>query len=135
MKSKKLEAPITINEIEVDEHSAMIQDGISIKAGTLVSIRPCNPQYQDKTYLGLYLGDIALGMKIQHDQENGKLHLGYSFHNPAIFVFDLKEIIFGVESWWGKIESEEQLRQITDNDIENVWYVKALKQLHNAQGE
>ena len=42
---------------------------------------------------------------------------------------DLKRLVMGYESWWGIIESEEQLRQITNFDIENIWYVKALKAL------
>ena len=44
--------------------------------------------------------------------------------NPAIFVPELGKIIFGMESWWGRIKSEEELKDITDGDIENVWHVK-----------
>lgn len=56
--------------------------------------------------------------------------LKVSFHcNPAIFVFDLNKIIYGCESWWGVIKSEEDLNSISDCDIDNVWYVRALKTL------
>lgn len=44
--------------------------------------------------------------------------------------FDLQRIIFGAESWWGIIESLEELKDITDDDINNIWYVKALKAMH-----
>ena len=37
---------------------------------------------------------------------------------------ELGKIIFGMESWWGRIKSEEELKDITDGDIENVWHVK-----------
>jgi hypothetical protein len=35
----------------------------------------------------------------------------------------------GYESWWGQINSPEELKAITDVDIQNVWYVKALKEM------
>jgi hypothetical protein len=50
-------------------------------------------------------------------------------NNPAIFVFDLKKIVYGAESWWGMVESEDDLRDITDSTIDNVWYVKAMKEM------
>jgi hypothetical protein len=31
--------------------------------------------------------------------------------------------------WWSEIESEDQIHNITDNDIQHIWYVKAMKQL------
>jgi len=61
--------------------------------------------------------------------------LSHSYGNPAIFVFDLNEIIFGYESWWGVIESEKQLKEITNDVIDNVWYVKALKQIDELDKE
>ena len=39
----------------------------------------------------------------------------------------LKRIVYGSESWWTSIESEEGLRQITNEDIDNVPYVQLLK--------
>ncbi|SME48916.1 hypothetical protein BACERE00183_04191 [Bacillus cereus] len=39
----------------------------------------------------------------------------------------MKEIIYGAGSWWGKINSEEELKEITDADINDVWYVKMLQ--------
>ena len=50
-------------------------------------------------------------------------------HNPAIWVPDLKKIVFGMESWWGVLRSRTISKQITDADIQNVWYVKALQAL------
>jgi len=49
--------------------------------------------------------------------------------NPAIFVFELNKIIYGMESFWAIIETKEDLKDITKDDIDNVWYVKLLKQL------
>lgn len=100
----------------------------SQKPGTMVAVRPCDEKYGNKTYLGMYLCSAPTG--VVGDQVGDKIVLkmaGYT--NPAIYVPELDEIIWGYGSWWGKIESEENLRQITDADIENVWYVRALKQL------
>lgn len=52
------------------------------------------------------------------------------YTNPAIFVPDLNRVVWGMESWWGPIESKEKLHQITDEDISNVWYVKAAKEFN-----
>ena len=93
-----------------------IVKGWSCDPGSFVSVRPCGDEYEDKTYLGLYVGEVAIGDTM-------------SLHNPCIWVPDLKQYIFGCESWWGVIDSEDDLRKITDADIENVWYVRALKEL------
>lgn len=96
--------------------------------GTLVSVRPCGEKYGKKTYVGILLGDLPLETIAEYNRETKELSIsGYS--NPAIFVPELKEIIWGCESWWEEINSEEELRQISDEDIQNVWYVKMLKEV------
>jgi hypothetical protein len=47
--------------------------------------------------------------------------------NPAMFVPELNRIVFGCESWWKVLNNKEDFSDITDADIENVWYVKALR--------
>lgn len=111
-----------------DNLDRVMYDGSST-VGKFVSIRPCAEEYGEKTYLGLYLGDMATTVSLGYDKTNGQIIPNFYRHNPAIYVFDLKKIIFGMESWWGELESEEQLRKITNDDIDNVWYVKALRQL------
>lgn len=41
----------------------------------------------------------------------------------------------GYESWWGFIKTVEDFQEITDEDISNVWYVKALKELSEQEQE
>lgn len=104
----------------------MIEPGfMGHKMGALVQIRPCGKEYEGKTFLGFYLGEFALGSSITIEDDTIQLNWGH--HNPAIFVPEIGKIIYGCESWWQEIESEEQLKQITDKDIENVWYVQLLK--------
>jgi hypothetical protein len=100
--------------------------------GTLVSVRPCGEEYGNKTYLGIMLGDLPLDVQVMHNSKTGELEI-LNYNNPAIFVPDLKQIIWGCGSWWGVIENEEQLRQISDDDIQNVWYVKALKAMQKTK--
>jgi len=99
------------------------------KPGTMVAVRPCADKYEGKTYLGMYL--CAAPTSIIGRQVGEKIILKMSdYTNPAIYIPDLDEIVWGYGSWWGEIESEEQLREITNEDIQNIWYVQALKQFH-----
>jgi len=96
------------------------------KPGTLVKVRSCKPEHGDKTYLGILIGEVALS--IMHEVKDGIVTASHSGYNPGIIIPELGEIVYGCESWWGEIESEEELgRLITDETIQNVWYVRLLK--------
>lgn len=124
-KSMYIEYPIEVSKINSDNKIFTLDKN---KVGKFVKIRPCSEEYNNKTFLGLYLGDLPIRNDISHNPDTKELKV--SFHcNPAIFVFDLNKIIYGCESWWGVIKSEEDLNSISDSDIDNVWYVKALKTL------
>jgi len=98
------------------------------KTGALVKIRPCADEYKNKTYLGIYIGDIPIEFAVYLHKNTNMLDIMHST-NPAIFVPEIQKIIFGYESWWGEIESEEELKEITNDDIDNIWYVKLLKKM------
>ncbi len=127
----EIEFPIEVNEIKNTNKmpfDCYCMDKSSI--GKLVRIRPCAEEYGDKTYLGLFLGDVHLGHHITYKREEKILNVYSGMGNPAIFVFGINKVIYGCGSWWGAIESEEELdRMITDESIENLWYVKMLKEL------
>lgn len=93
--------------------------------GSWCSIRPVS---DTKTYLGVYLGDLQCDSNYSWSVKTHVLTV-MPHSNPAIYVPDLKRVVWGYESWWGIIDSEEKLRQITDADIQNVWYVRALKEM------
>lgn len=103
-----------------------IRENHSCPAGSLVKIRPCGKEYEDKTYLGIFLGDLAIDTVCRLDRKTKELDI-IPHTNPAIFVPDLQKIFFGCESWWGRIGSEKELKEITVEDIENTWYVQLLK--------
>lgn len=121
----KFNTPVTITDIEMIEGSTSY--ALPIGRRMLVSVRPCAPEFEGKTFLGIYIGDIA--QSIGGGTEESTLKLHFSMLCPAIFVPELNRVIFGYESWWGPIKSEDDLRQITDEDINSIWYVQALKQI------
>jgi len=125
---REIQFPIIVDKITRSERSVYSQ-GWRGHVGKFVAIRPVQKDFKQKTYLGLYLGDISHGAEILYDPTQNELKVGNSWGNPAIYVFDLKRIIFGYESWWGVIKDEDDMRKITDADINDIWYVKAIKQL------
>jgi hypothetical protein len=125
-----MEFPITVTGIDFEESSGpFAENPLGGQAGDWVCVRPCGAEYKDKTYLGVLLGAVPLGTSVTFNKETGQLRLRDGHRNPAIYIPDLKKVVLGCESWWGVIESPEGLKQITDADISNVWYVRALKEL------
>lgn len=124
-KSKYIEYPITVNKIETEPVKF---DSWEYKTGTLVAVRPCDEEYEGKTFLGFFLGDLPVCIWPSFNSETGVIHCN-TLKNPAMFVPELGKIIWGAGSWWSEIKSEDDLKQITDEDIENTWYVKLARQL------
>lgn len=120
-----LTLPITAHGITSDKTEAFSFD-MGHKRFSLVKVRPCDKELKGKTFVGIYLGRLAQGVSVRHHKETGVLEVGFSYHNPAIWVPDLQKIVWGSGSWWGEIESLDDLREITNEDINNTWYVKLL---------
>lgn len=122
--SQWIEYPFVIDKIETEKID--YSNCLFHKVGSLVKIRPCGDEYHGKTYLGFLVGDLPTEIISNLYTETSTLNIS-TMKNPAIFVPELKKIIFGYESWWGEIKSEEELKEITNDDIDNVWYIKILK--------
>jgi len=122
----RIQMLVDANDIKELAHpkNEALQKPVFGKMGALVKVRPCGEEYGNKTYLGFLIGEIALGSSITTIDD--KIQLNFSSYNPAMFVPELKKVIYGAGSWWSEIESEEELKEITNDDIENVWYVKLL---------
>jgi hypothetical protein len=116
-----------VNASEIKEFEHPSNKPLKEGSGKLVSVRPCNEKYGNKTYVGFYIGELSLSSSIQITDDN-KIQCNWSGYNPAIFVPELSEVIMGCASWWSEIETIEQLREITNEDIENVWYVKLMNE-------
>jgi hypothetical protein len=102
--------------------------GFGADGGALVKVRPCAEEYGNKTYVGFLIGEVPLGAGFKKVDEN-TIQISYGSYNPAIFIPETGSVVLGAGSWWGVIKSEEDLRQISDDDISNVWYVKLLNNL------
>lgn len=126
----EIEYPISVNKIEF-EGKLGVQSPVLFKdrQGKLVAVRSCRKEHGEKTYLGVYIGDIPLSAGVSWDKESGTLKFRTAMENPAIFIPELRCVVMGAESFWRVIESAEQLKKITDEDINNVWYIQALKQI------
>lgn len=131
---EEIKFPITVKKIEyrMDVPIRMESDGR--KAGTLVAVRSVKEAHGDKTRLGILVGFVPLSVSValkhpEGNQTEGSIMIASRSTNPVIFIPELGESVLGAESWWGPIKDEKQLKEITNDDIQNVWYVKALKQL------
>lgn len=127
---KEITYPITVNQIEFGDAPGFRPGRYRRKqCGQLVMVRPIAEEYGNKTFLGVLLGELAVSQACSFDEATGLLKVDRCMFNPMIFIPEKNAVVFGYESWWGVIKSEDQLRQITDADIQSVWYVKALKQI------
>lgn len=124
-KSKFIEYPLTINGIK---NKKIDTTGLGHKCGCLCEIHPCGEEYIEKSYLGIYLGDLPIMIASSYSEESGTL-TNTAVSNPAIFVPELKKIIYGCESWWREIQTIEDFKGISEEDINNTWYVQLLKSL------
>lgn len=123
--SRFIEYPLTINGID---NKKIDTSGLGHECGCLCEVKPCGKEYEGKSYIGIYLGDLPIAIHTFFDKRTGILE-NRTMNNPAIFVPELKKIIYGCESWWREIESLEDFKGISEKDIENTWYVKLLKQM------
>jgi hypothetical protein len=96
--------------------------------GCLVRIRPCAEKYNNKTYLGLLIGEIQIPCSLDYSENRLVVH---HFKNPAIYVFELKEVILGLESWWSVIPDSdiEKIKEIGDEEINNSVVIRLIKML------
>jgi hypothetical protein len=97
--------------------------------GQWVAVRPSAKDCGGKTFLGVMLGDFAQHVSAFRFRPNpGQLEVS-AMGNPTMYVPDLKRIVWGSGSWWSIIKSPEDLKLISDKDINDVWYVRALREL------
>ncbi len=123
------DAPMTVTGFSTHDVPAWRKDLVfGGSCGDMVAVRPVNARYGGRTYLGILIGEIAQSLSVVIGKD-GLIKADPSMHNPAMFVPDLGEMVFGHGSWWSVIEDETQLEDITDADIDGVWYVRALRQI------
>jgi hypothetical protein len=96
-----------------------------VKCGRAVKVAPCAKEYGGRMYFGIMVGEVALS--ISHSIEKDVVTVSHSVYNPAILIPELGKIVYGMESWWGEIGSEEDLQSvITPETINKIWYMRLL---------
>lgn len=129
---RRIKYPIEVSGIKFEVDRPIQHESWQAKRyppGSFVAIRPCAEECKDKTYLGILIGWVPIHTGASYNKETKELTFSHTGDNPAIFVFDLGRVVLGCESWWGAIKDETDLKEITNDDINNVWYVKAMKAL------
>lgn len=121
-KNRYMEFPLTIDDIELVPFKSLDTHHI----GTPVRIKPCTKEETDKTYLGIYLGELPIQNLASYTEEDKKLRI-QAMMNPAIYVFELKKIIYGCESYWSFIKDPHDFEEITPEMINGQWYIELLK--------
>ena len=101
------------------------QDTGSTKIGDFVKVRPAS---EDKTYLGIFIGHSPLSSMVKYNEETKILFVKKAMWNPTIYIPELKRVIHGCESWWSKIKNKEDFKSITNDNINNTWYIKLAKE-------
>lgn len=118
-KSKYIEYPLTIEKLNIRQPSAW---GIQFKP---VRVRLCE---DNRTYFGILLGEFPWMTRASYSDDTGELEISTTT-NPCILIPEINRVVFGAESWWGVIKPGEDISDITDDDIENVWYMKLLRSM------
>ena len=98
----RLEYPFPVHGITYGKEPVVYHKRREV--GCYVAVRPCDKELAGKTFLGIYLGDIALHPGVLYNKKDGVLEVKHLMHNPAIWVPDLKRIIFGCGSSWTVIK-------------------------------
>lgn len=83
-RSKYIQFPISISGIE-NQQIPTEPEGIC----RWVRIRPSSSKFEDRTYLGIFLGTLPIGISTSYEENTGKLS-NHVVCNPAILVPDLK---------------------------------------------
>ena len=52
-----------------------------------------------------------------------------------MFVPELNKIIYGAESWWSIIKSSDDISDITNNEINNQWYMQLLSGIYKRRDD
>lgn len=126
-KSKYIEFPIVVEEIEYGDFEPW-NNNICLAKVRIASDK------NKRTWLALYLGNFPHMPYVNYSDKTKKLKFGMAT-NPCLYVPALGRIVWGDESWWSRIESKDDLKDITDSDIDSQWYMQLLDCLNEESAE
>lgn len=117
--NKHITYPLTVQGIEMENDRPE-------RKPSLCKVRPCAPEYKDKTYLGIFIGEMPLSPTVSYHKTTGILSVSHMC-NPCIYIPETNSIVWGCGSWWTEISSPDELKEITDDMIGSQWYVQLAK--------
>lgn len=85
--SRYIEYPLTILDIK---NNKIDTKGLGHACGALCEVNPCGKEYEGKSYLEFFLGDLPIAICTSFSRETGVL-TNSTMNNPAIFVPELKK--------------------------------------------
>lgn len=115
--SRYIEYPIQVNEIDVKDFYQSFYRKKDI--GKLAKIRYC---VDNKDYIGVYLGMLPCTPIVQYNSKEEKL-IVTTINNAALYVPELKKIVFGNESFWSIISDDEQNQYVSDEEIKRFFTI------------
>lgn len=110
-RSKYIEYPIEVASIELAEGFDLYKKSI----GRIVRIKPCFEETEEKEYLGIFLGELFSCNAVSYKRKEKHLTVTPVL-NPAIYVPELKQIVYGYESWWSFIENKDEISLISRDE-------------------
>lgn len=106
-KNKHIQYPIEVNKIKYEPFKSWNR----YEPGTPVRIMPCAKEYKEKTYLGMYLGNLPTQNYASYERKNKQLDI-CTMNNPAIFVFELKRSFMAVRAIGTSSMTQMTLRRL-----------------------
>lgn len=111
-KSRYIEYPITVSSIKTNHDE---YDFYEKRRGEICKLHLTN---DDKVYTAVLLGELPYMTTESYNPETGKLTVTV-IKNPALYVFDLKKVVYGAECWWQGLGETIKMPDISDAGQEN----------------
>lgn len=104
-----IEFPIKCSDILIEERNRDCE--CDSRIGNLAAVSPQDGQFQGKTYLGRYLGELPLRINLLYSGDCGENVVDVSmYRSPAFFVPSINSVVYGEECKWEFIESSDDLQ-------------------------
>lgn len=95
-KSKYIQYPITVKEII----NRPIEDSRKDKIGSPVKIQICQEDGKvSRSYDGIFMGELCIEIHTAYNEQTQTV-INTPISNPAIYVPELKRLVYGYESFW-----------------------------------
>ena len=120
-------------EVKVCPYPPIRAESNIASRGDLVKVKPSDPKYDNKCFLGFFLGEIALGSTVKVD--NTTITSEFVRFTPFFYVPDIGEWFYGISGWWALIKNENDFDEILASNPESTWYVELAQAMLRKKSE